>query len=578
LQVGLLIGLRIGRIASVASALLIALLCGAAAQTPPRDNAAIGAGTGSIRGRVTAVDGETPLTRALIRIVGPGSGPINMQAMPIVATDDEGRYEFNGLVPGSYTLTAAKSGYVTLSYGQIRPGEGGRPVEVGAGQPVTGADFALPRGGLLVAHITDDLGEPITGLYVRTLQRRFRDGESQLVPVGSTVQGAPTNGAGEARFHALLPGDYYVVAGSSTFADAAGAAGNGRVYAPTYYPGTVNPVEAQRVTVGLGQQAGVRFSLVAVRPARVSGTVRTSDGSLLPTASVSLNYRYPGGGRGRNMTARSDGTFSLSNVLPGEYSIDVAPNSQGARAQEFASVPLHVAEADVTGLVLTTGTGGTARGRIVFDTGSPPSDLQPGSLSVFGVTPVRRAGGPLVRPPPRDDWNLVITGLFSPVVFRLNPAPAAALVSGPAAPAVRGWYVKAVMLDGKDITDTPLDFSSSRAVVGLEVIVTKKRTTLTGTTVDSKGVATSEFAAVVFPQNRNEWTPQSSRIAASRPDQQGRFAIVGLPPGEYLAAAVEYLEVGSERDPELLARLADKAARLTLSEGESRSIKLTREE
>ena len=56
-----------------------------------------------------------------------------------------------------------------------------------------------------------------------------------------------------------------------------------------------------------------------------------------------------------------------------------------------------------------------------------------------------------------------------------------------------------------------------------------------------------------------------TRIGAGRPDQQGRFTIAGLPPGDYLAAAVEYLEAGAERDPDLLAKLLEKATSLTLA-------------
>jgi protocatechuate 3,4-dioxygenase beta subunit len=569
------------KVASLATGLLITLEWGAfalasqqASPTVARDNQSPQLSTGSIHGRVIDVNTEAPITRALVQVGGSAiEGPAGRE-VPIVATDDQGRYEFNGLAPGPYTLTASKSGYVTLTYGQRRPGEAGRPIQVIAGQTAKGTDFALPRGGSIVARITDDLGDPVAGVYVRTLQRRFRDGHTQLVPA-PTIIGVPTNSAGEVLFHALQPGDYYVIAGSSNFTDAFGSAGNERVYVPTYYPGTANSSGAQRVTIGLGGRANVDFSLVATRPARLSGTIRMSDGAVPSEASASLNNPNTSP-RGRTITLRPDGTFLLSNVLPGEYSIDVAARPAVGGGQEFASVAVQVNEADVSGIAVTTGTGGIARGRILFDTGSPPSDVRPGSLSVFGVAPVRRAEGVAVRPPPRDDWNFEISALFGPVVFRINPAPAAALVSGPAAAGVSGWYVRAVMLEGKDITDAPVDFSGGRTVEGLGVILTRARTTLTGTAVDSTGNVVSDFAAVLFPQNREEWTPQSSRIAASRPDQQGRFTIVGLPAGNYFAVAVEYLEPGSERDPDLLTQFMDKATRVTVAEGESNSIRLTR--
>jgi hypothetical protein len=69
-------------------------------------------------------------------------------------------------------------------------------------------------------------------------------------------------------------------------------------------------------------------------------------------------------------------------------------------------------------------------------------------------------------------------------------------------------------------------------------------------------------------------TPFSRFIAADRPDQQGRFRVGGLPGGRYLVTAVDYLETGTERDPELLTRLRERAVLLTLEEGETKDIDL----
>ena len=52
----------------------------------------------------------------------------------------------------------------------------------------------------------------------------------------------------------------------------------------------------------------------------------------------------------------------------------------------------------------------------------------------------------------------------------------------------------------------------------------------------------------------------------------------GLPPGDYLVAAIEYLEPGDESDPELLEKWRPESTRVTLGDGETKSItvKLTR--
>ena len=83
-----------------------------AAPLPLRDRPSR-TGTASISGRI--VDGATgaPLRRAGVRIIGPTIGGSRG-----TFTDGQGRYTFAGLPPGSFNLTASKTGFVDWSYGQ----------------------------------------------------------------------------------------------------------------------------------------------------------------------------------------------------------------------------------------------------------------------------------------------------------------------------------------------------------------------------------------------------------------------------------------------------------------------------
>ena len=60
-----------------------------------------------------------------------------------------------------------------------------------------------------------------------------------------------------------------------------------------------------------------------------------------------------------------------------------------------------------------------------------------------------------------------------------------------------------------------------------------------------------------------------------RPDQQGRFQMRGLPPGDYLAAAVESLEQGGHWDPAFRKQVEPAAKRFRLTEGQAATIDLT---
>ena len=58
-------------------------------------------------------------------------------------------------------------------------------------------------------------------------------------------------------------------------------------------------------------------------------------------------------------------------------------------------------------------------------------------------------------------------------------------------------------------------------------------------------------------------------VRVVRPDQQGRFETRGLPPGDYLAVAVETLEQGGQWDPAFRKQVEPTAKRFRLTEGQT---------
>ena len=124
---------------------------GPTGQTPPRDSAGRApTGTGVISGHVVAADGNRPLRRVQVRVAAPGDRP------PTTSTDVTGEYEFTDLPPGRYAISATRGGFLTLSYGQRRPRELGKLVEVANGRTVNAIDFALPRMSVISGRVTDE--------------------------------------------------------------------------------------------------------------------------------------------------------------------------------------------------------------------------------------------------------------------------------------------------------------------------------------------------------------------------------------------------------------------------------------
>src|SRR5205823_6775586 len=214
-------------------------------------------GTGRLLGRIVATDSGSVVRRAQVRISSPDIGT------KTALTDAQGRYEFKDLPAGRFTLSVSKSGFVTMQYGQSRPFEPGRPIELADAQVMEKADIALPRGSAVSGRVLDEFGEPVADASVAVMRSQYSGGRRRLVPAGRPSM---TNDLGAFRIFGLPPGEYYLTSTLRTMdtmmmdmlggASLGGPTGsnNNSGYAATYYPGTPNPAEAQRVTLALGQE------------------------------------------------------------------------------------------------------------------------------------------------------------------------------------------------------------------------------------------------------------------------------------------------------------------------------------
>jgi protocatechuate 3,4-dioxygenase beta subunit len=549
-------------------------------------------GTGRIRGRVIAADSGAPLRRVQVRLMGPEVAPKAM------ITDADGRYEFRDLPAGRFSIAAMKSGYVNVQYGQTRPFEPGKSIELADAQVIEKADIVLPRGSVIAGRIVDEFGEPVTDAMVSAMRSVWSGGRRRLQPSGRMSQ---TNDLGQFRIFGLPPGDYYVsaqfrsgetmvldmVSASMVGAAASNAPASG--YASTYYPGTTSPADAQKIALAVGQEMqGADFALTPVRLVKIAGSVVRSDGRPMEGAMVNLMPRnLEGGFFMMERTGRTDknGAFTIGGVAPGDYNLQVrglqiSMSGGGDNAMfttrmaaiageepEVGVAPVIAGGEDVANVVIVTSKGGTAAGRVTFEGGAQPQSLSGIRMT---TTPTENEGptmvfpaGPNAQPPGavQPDGSFELRGLSGNRLVRATGLP-------------QGWVLKSVRVDGQDVTDAGFDFKPGSAVTGLEVVVTNRSTDLSGTVVSSNGPV-KDYTVVVFADEPAKWALPSSRyVTATRGDQDGRFKIRNLPPGEYYAAAVEYLAQGEWGDPEVLERLRAKASRITLTDGAPKTVEL----
>jgi len=514
------------------------------------------AGTSVIRGRVFASDTGTPVRRAQVRAQS-NSG----RGARLVTTDGEGRFELRDLPAGRWVVSVSKGGFVTQQFGQRHPYEAPEPIELADGQRVA-ADFALSRGGVITGHVFDEFGDPVTGARVQVMRSQMRQGRRQLSAAGVADQ---TDDTGAFRIFGLAPGDYYV-AGNLRVAPIDSPEG-AVTYAPTYYPGTPALSEAQRVQVLAGQeQSNLGFVLMPVRAVRVTGTIVGTSGE--PIQAI-VNLIAAGGAEEGPQTAnagRTDagGNFTITNVVPGSYLLNVNGRRGGGGARggaagpdiEMASVPIAVGDGDVAGVTVVTSRGATVRGTVVFQGGARPQ------LGASRVTaqPLRPGFSPVQPATITSTGTFELSGLLGPHAIRLDRLPP-------------DWTIRSITAGGVDVTDRPVDFRGTEQV-NVSIVLTDRITEITGTV--SAGNKPADASVVVFADDPEKWTFPSRYVQTVRSTAEGAFSIRALPPGgRYLIAALDYLEQGEQQDPEFLERIRGRASSVSLADGDKKSIALT---
>jgi hypothetical protein len=97
---------------------------------------------------------------------------------------------------------------------------------------------------------------------------------------------------------------------------------------------------------------------------------------------------------------------------------------------------------------------------------------------------------------------------------------------------------------------------------------------ISGQLVDEKGAPITDGTVIAFAKDAEKWTASSRYVRAARPDQQGQWHIKGLPAGEFLVVAVDYVEDGQWNDPEFLTSIQRYGQTVSLSEAASQMVSL----
>ena len=521
--------------------------------------------TATIEGRIVRSDGlAVRFARVQLSSGEQSLAPFVAEAI----ADEDGRYEFVDVAPGRYLVAASDTSLTSAAFGQRRPGDRGELITVRAGTAVDHIDIAMPRRSAISGRILDEYGDPIANANVRVEQIRWRQGRFRLVRVRG-IAGRQTDDLGRFRIFGLEPGRHVVgamvgevVAGWET-ADLPG-------YVPSFFPGTPAAAEAQTVDVASGQDVlNIDFALQRGAAGRIRGRAVTGAGvPFTGIVNLSPSYRsrvvvsgsFPVGARSNG------GNFEFDRLTPGEYVVQAAtsrldPATEGEFGAQFVAVNGTVAD-DV---VVQMSAGSTIACRVTFD-GPPPAAPEGFAFSAEPADPDFRslADNPVARGEPREDWTFEMRGLNGPRLVRLASAPP-------------GWALKAVRVNGLDVTDAPLPFGTrEQSLDDVEIVLTDRAAEIAGVVETDRHGMADDAAVVAFASDRTRWHRHSRFVAHADADRSRAFTLRGIGPGEYYVAAIDRrdgIDLDDRTDDaEFLESLITGAVRVTVAEGERTAV------
>ncbi len=167
---------------------------------------------GTIQGVVLDYLSGRPLARTVIRLdlVPQGDG---IKALSFTTRSGiSGQFTFPSIAPGFYLLTALRSGYFPIAYGQRLPIGRGTAIEVKSDSSLF-ADLRMHHKGAVTGRVLDENGVPAEGISVVAYRARL--------PLRSAGN-ATSDDRGIYRVHGLDPGKYWIRSAAATLDDGSG--------------------------------------------------------------------------------------------------------------------------------------------------------------------------------------------------------------------------------------------------------------------------------------------------------------------------------------------------------------------
>ena len=523
------------------------------AATDPKDLATLSGITVSLAGQ--------PLKKATLILRG---------AQAYTATSDaEGKFLFEGVQPGRYTLFADRQGFVRQTYGARHPNSMGSMLTLNKGENRKDLKFALTPTATISGKVLDDEGDPVAQASVNLMRFMVMNGKRRLMGTG----GSNSDDNGDYKVTGLGPGRYFLMAapqqrGMYPLGGTSQAAQAGKVeqaLSAAYFPNAADAATATPIEITAGNSVnGMDIRLRKSQVVRVKGKVVGQQTARLRVMLQQSGETMMSPFGQSSTTPGKEGAFELIHVLPGSYVL-LAANVEGP-IQILARQPIEVSTQNLEGLVLNL---------------QPPFEVH-GTVQTVGepVGEQKTGGNEVLGRPANTRINLIPTDMmFNSASGQVNQDGTFVLpnvVAGKYRLNINGTppgtYVKAIRYGNADALASGLDLNDGGAG-SIQVILSNGAGEITGSVQSDQGpVEGTQVTLAPDPPDPDRPALYQQSVV----DMNGKFTIRNVAPGKYRVYAWEDLEPGAYQDAEFMKPLESLGTRVTVEENGKEQTRLTR--